>query len=164
MLQPRFTFYWQFFIDDNADSHYFGGVGPEILGTLLITVLGMLFVIPLGIISAAYLVECASDDWSCGSSGWASIRWRGCRASSSGSSAWRSSCLFLFPKLGFEPKPCILAASMTLAILTLPVMIRASEEAIRAVPQSYKEGSLALGAGRFHTFMAVTFPAACRGS
>lgn len=52
---------------------------------------------------------------------------------------------------------------MTLAVLTLPVMIRASEEAIRSVPASYKEGSLALGASRFHTFVAVTFPAALPG-
>jgi len=71
--------------------------------------------------------------------------------------------LFLFPLLGFESKPCILAASMTLAVLTLPVMIRASEEAIRAVPQSYKEGALALGSSRFHTFVTVTLPAALPG-
>ncbi len=57
MLLPRRTIYWQFLIDDNVNSHYFGGIGPEILGTILITVVGMLFVVPLGIISAAYLVE-----------------------------------------------------------------------------------------------------------
>ena len=60
-------------------------------------------------------------------------------------------------------RPCILAAAMTLAVLSLPVMIRASEEAIRAVPTTYKEASLALGAGRFRTFMTVTFPAALPG-
>ena len=52
---------------------------------------------------------------------------------------------------------------MTLAILTLPVMIRASEEAIRSVPQTYKEASLALGAGRFRTFVRVILPAALPG-
>ena len=71
--------------------------------------------------------------------------------------------LFLFPLLGFEPKPCILAASMTLAVLILPVMIRASEEAIRAVPRPTRKASLALGASRFHTFMTVTLPAALPG-
>ena len=60
-------------------------------------------------------------------------------------------------------KKCILAASLTLAILTLPVMIRASDEAIRTVPQTYKEASLALGASGFRTFVTVTLPAALPG-
>jgi len=71
--------------------------------------------------------------------------------------------LFLFPLLGFESTPCILAASMTLAVRALPVMSRASEEAIRAVPQSYNEGARALGSSRFHTFVTVTLPAALPG-
>src|SRR5690606_27648014 len=60
-------------------------------------------------------------------------------------------------------QPSILTASLTLSLLALPVIIRASEEAIRAVPQPYKEASLALGAGKFRTFAAVTLPAAGPG-
>jgi len=52
---------------------------------------------------------------------------------------------------------------MTLAVLVLPVIIRSSEEAIRAVPRSYKEASLALGAGNLRTFILVTLPAAMPG-
>jgi phosphate transport system permease protein len=163
MLEPRFTFYGQFFLDDNADSHYFGGVGPEILGTLLMTILGMVFVIPLGIVSAAYLVECASDNELMRIIRMGINTLAGVPSIVFGLFGLAFFVTFLFPRLGFEPKPCILAASMTLAILTLPVMIRATEEAIRAVPQSDKEGSLALGAGKFHTFMAVTLPAALPG-
>jgi phosphate transport system permease protein len=163
MLRPQRTVYWQFFIDDNVNSHYFGGIGPEILGTMLITVVGMLFVIPLGIISAAYLVECASDGGTMRIIRMGINTLAGVPSIVFGLFGLAFFVLFLFPLLGFEPKPCILAASMTLAVLTLPVMIRASEEAIRAVPPSYKEGSLALGASRFHTFMAVTFPAALPG-
>ena len=163
MIQPKRTVYWQFFIDDNVNSHYFGGIGPEILGTMLITVVGMLFVIPLGIISAAYLVECASDGWTMRIIRMGINTLAGVPSIVFGLFGLAFFVLFLFPLLGFEPKPCILAASMTLAVLTLPVMIRASEEAIRAVPPSYKEGSLALGASRFHTFIAVTFPAALPG-
>jgi phosphate transport system permease protein len=163
MLHPRHTIYWQFLIDDNVNSHYFGGIGPEILGTMLITVVGMLFVIPLGIISAAYLVECASDGWTMRIIRMGINTLAGVPSIVFGLFGLAFFVLFLFPLLGFEPKPCILAASMTLAILTLPVMIRASEEAIRSIPASYKEGSLALGASRFHTFIAVTFPAALPG-
>lgn len=163
MLRPQRTVYWQFLLDDNVNSHYFGGIGPEILGTLLITVVGMLFVIPLGIISAAYLVECASDGWTMRIIRMGINTLAGVPSIVFGLFGLAFFVLFLFPLLGFAPKPCILAASLTLAVLTLPVMIRASEEAIRSVPASYKEGSLALGASRFHTFIAVTFPAALPG-
>jgi phosphate transport system permease protein len=163
MLHPRRTVYWQFLIDDNVNSHYFGGIGPEILGTILITIVGMLFVVPLGIISAAYLVECASDGWVMRIIRMGINTLAGVPSIVFGLFGLAFFVLFLFPLLGFEPKPCILAASLTLAVLTLPVMIRASEEAIRSVPASYKEGSLALGASRFHTFVAVTFPAALPG-
>jgi phosphate transport system permease protein len=163
MLKPKFTAYWQFFLDDNVNSHYFGGVGPEILGTLLITVVGMLFVIPLGVVSAAYLVECASDGQVIRIIRMCINTLAGVPSIVFGLFGLAFFILFLFPLLGFAPKPCILAASLTLAVLTLPVMIRASEEAIRAVPQSYKEGSLALGSSRFHTFMSVTLPAALPG-
>ncbi len=163
MLQPKFTAYWQFFLDDNVNSHYFGGVGPEILGTVLITVVGMLFVIPLGVVSAAYLVECSSDGQIMRIIRMCINTLAGVPSIVFGLFGLAFFVLFLFPLLGFESKPCILAASMTLAVLTLPVMIRASEEAIRAVPQSYKEGALALGSSRFHTFVTVTLPAALPG-
>ena len=163
MLHPRRTVYWQFLIDDNVNSHYFGGIGPEIVGTMLITIVGMLFVIPLGIISAAYLVECSSDGWMMRIIRMGINTLAGVPSIVFGLFGLAFFVLFLFPLLGFAPKPCILAASLTLAVLTLPVMIRASEEAIRSVPSSYKEGSLALGASRFHTFIAVTFPAALPG-
>jgi phosphate transport system permease protein len=163
MLKPRLTFYWQFFIDDNFNSHYFGGVGPEILGTLLITVLGMLFAVPLGLISAAYLVECAGDNFAVRVIRMCINTLAGVPSIVFGLFGLAFFVLYLFPLLGLEPKACILAASLTLAVLTLPVMIRASEEAIRAVPQTYKEASLALGASAFRTFVSVTFPAALPG-
>ena len=163
LLNPRFTCYWQFFVDDNVNSHYFGGVGPEILGTILITVLGMVFVVPLGVIAAAYLVECSSDGWIIRLIRMCINTLAGVPSIVFGLFGLAFFVLFLFPLLGFEQKPCILAASMTLAILTLPVMIRASEEAIRTVPMSYKEGSLALVASRFRTFVTVILPAALPG-
>jgi len=71
--------------------------------------------------------------------------------------------LYFLPLFGTPSEGNIMASSMTLAILTLPLMIRSSEEAIRAVPQTYKEASLALGAGSFITFVKVTLPAALPG-
>jgi phosphate transport system permease protein len=163
MLRPRFTAYWQYFVDDSFNSHYFGGVGPEILGTILITVLSMVFVVPLGVIAAAYLVECSSEGWIIRIIRMCINTLAGVPSIVFGLFGLAFFVLFLFPLLGFESKICILAASLTLAILTLPVMIRASEEAIRTVPMSYKEGSLALGASRFRTFVTVILPAALPG-
>ena len=163
MLRPRPTFYWQYFIDDSTPGHYFGGVGPEILGTLLLTVLAMLFVVPFGVISAAYLVECASDNFVMRIIRMSINTLAGVPSIIFGLFGLAFFVLFFLPIFGAPSKGCILAASMTLAVLTLPVMIRASEEAIRAVPQTYKEASLALGASRFHTFVKVTLPAALPG-
>jgi phosphate transport system permease protein len=163
LMAPRLTFYWRFFFDDNVNGHYFGGVGPEILGTVIITLLGMLFVVPLGVISAAYLVECASESWVIRLIRMCINTLAGVPSIVFGLFGLAFFVLWLFPALGFEPKACMLTAAMTLALLTLPVMIRSSEEAIRTVPQSYKEGSLALGASQFRTFMTVTLPAALPG-
>lgn len=163
MLKPKFTFYWQYFIDDSIPGHYFGGVGPEILGTLLLTLLAMLFVFPLGVISAAYLVECASDNIAVRIIRMCINTLAGVPSIVFGLFGLAFFVLFFIPLFGGPSKPCILAASLTLAVLTLPVMIRASEEAIRSVPQTYKEASLGLGASRFRTFVKVTLPVALPG-
>jgi len=57
----------------------------------------------------------------------------------------------------------VLAGSMTLALLVLPVVVRAAEEAIQAVPQAYKEAALSLGAGKWRTVVTVILPAALPG-
>ena len=163
IIIPNFTFYWQYFIDDSTSGHYFGGVGPEILGTLILTVLAMVFVFPLGVISAAYLVECASDNLTVRIIRMCINTLAGVPSIVFGLFGLAFFVLFLFPVFGAPSKPCILAASMTLAVLALPVMIRASEEAIRSVPHAYKEASLGLGAGRFRTFVKVTLPSAMPG-
>jgi phosphate transport system permease protein len=163
MLRPRLTVYWQFLIDDSVESHTFGGVGPELLGTLAITLLGMLFVVPLGVISAAYLVEQAGDNWIVRIIRLCINTLAGVPSIVFGLFGLAFFVLTLLPALGMQPKPCVLAASLTLAVLTLPVMIRSSEEAIKSVPQNYKEGALALGASPFRAFVTVTLPAALPG-
>lgn len=163
MLNPKNTFYWQYFIDDSTPGHYFGGVGPEILGTMAITVVSMLIAIPLGIISAAWLVECSSDNFIFRIIRMCINTLAGVPSIVFGLFGLAFFVLFLMPRLGHEKEPCILTAAMTLSILTLPVMIRASEEAIKAVPRTYKEASLGLGAGKFRTFVLVILPAALPG-
>ena len=162
MLRPRRTFYWQYFIDDSIPGHFFGGIGPEILGTLLLTVLAMVFALPLGITAAAYLIECAGDNMFVRIIRTCINTLAGVPSVVFGLFGLAFFVLYLQPMFGMKGRT-ILAGAMTLSVLILPVIIRASEEAIRAVPRSYKEASLALGAGKFRTFMTVTMPAAAPG-
>lgn len=157
-LNPRFTFYWQYFVDGSTPGHYFGGVGPEILGTVLLTVLAMCFAVPLGVISAAYLVEYAGEN------GIVKII-RICINTLAGvpSIVYGLFGLAFFVTYVTQGQKSILSAAMTLGLLVLPVIIRASEEAIRAVPQTYREAAMGLGAGKFRTFLTVTLPAAGPG-
>lgn len=163
LMRPQWRFYWQYFIDDSTPGHYFGGVGPEILGTLLLTVISMLFAAPIGIIAAAYLAECASDNVVIKIIRMCINTLAGVPSIVFGLFGLAFFVLFFLPLIGLPSRPCIIAASLTLTILTLPVMIRASEEAIRSVPHTYKEASLAMGAGTFKTFISVTLPAAMPG-
>ncbi len=163
MLRPQRTFYWQYFLDDSTPGHFFGGVGPEILGTLLLAVLSMLFAIPLGVTAAGYLVECAGDSRFVRVIRTCINTLAGVPSIVFGLFGLAFFVLYLQPKLGLPRGSSILAGALTLAVLVLPVLIRASEEAIRAVPRSYKEASLALGAGKFRTFVTVTLPAAAPG-
>ena len=179
-LSPKRTFYWQYWIDGPVGGYYFGGVGPHLLGTLILTILSMLFAVPLGIISAAYLIECAEDNFVIkiirmsinslagvpsivfGLFGLAFfVKWSPGSINRFGE--FLASKGIISHSWNFKSEPCIFTASLTLALLTLPVIIRASEEAIKSVPQTYKEASLGLGAGKFSTFIKVTLPAALPG-
>jgi phosphate transport system permease protein len=163
MLGPRWTFYGRFFTDDNVSSHYFGGVGPETLGTLLVTVLAVVVALPLGVVAAAYLVECAPDTHSTRALRTCINTLAGVPSIVFGLFGQAFFMLYLLPKFGLRRDSSIIAGSLTLAVLVLPVVIRASEEAIRTVPRAFREAALALGAGRLHCFLTVTLPAALPG-
>ncbi len=157
MLRPEQTYYWNYFLDDSIPGHYFGGVGPEVLGTLIVTLLAVLIAFPIGVVSAAFLTEVASQN----------IFFKLLRMCINTLAGVPSIVFGLFGLAFFvyyvTAQPCILSAALTLAVLILPVIIRASEEAIRAVPQNYKEAALALGASRLWCFLTAQFPAALPG-
>ncbi len=170
MLQPHWTLYWGFLLDDSLDAHMFGGIWAEILGTLYLTIGAVLFAVPMGIISAIYLVEYAPDHWLIGVL-------RSCISTLAGvpsivfglfglaffiNTAQVSKYFMAADSTGVSSKS-ILAGSLTLAILILPVIIRAAEEAIRAVPRTYKEAALSVGAGKWRTILTVMLPAALPG-
>ncbi len=162
-LLPRFTFYIHYFIDDSTPGHFFGGVGPETVGTLMLTFLAILFAVPLGITSAAFLVECTKENLAVKVIRMCVNTLAGVPSIVFGLFGLAFFVMYVMPMLGRDGEGSVLTASLTLAILILPVIIRASEEAIRSVPATYREASLALGASSFRTFMKVTLPAALPG-
>jgi phosphate transport system permease protein len=170
MMRPELVFYWGFLFDPSKDdAHYFGGVWPEILGTIYLTIGAMIFAVPMGVIAAIYLVEYAGDNKfislirTCISTlaGVPSIVF-GLFGLAFFLNSLRVSNWFA-EEAGGPATKSVLAGSMTLALLVLPIVIRAAEEAIRSVPQAYKEAALSLGASKWRTIVTVVLPAALPG-
>jgi len=159
IMAPRLTFYWRFLTDVSIDAHFFGGIWPEILGTLYLTLGAMLFALPMGVIAAIYLCEYAGES--------PVIRLiRTCVSTLAGVPSivfGLFGLAFFINAMHVSHSKSVLAGALTLSLLILPTIIRASEEAIRAVPYSYKEASMSLGAGRWHAVMTVILPVALPG-
>lgn len=134
-----------------------GGIYPAIVGTVSLIGLSMALAVPLGILSAIYLNEYSRP----GRASWA-IEMAINNLAGTPSVVFGLFGLALFVKyFGFGPS--ILSASLTLALLILPVIIRASKEALMTVPQEYREASLALGITKWQTTRKVILPAAIPG-
>ena len=157
MLRPQWTFYWGFLADKPLDIHIFGGIRPELIGTIYLTLGAILFSLPVGIVTAVYLVEYAKP-------GRIVSFLRTCVSTLAGvpSIVFGMFGLAFFLNVLHLPK-CVLAGSLTLALVILPTIIRASEEAILAVPHTYREAALSLGAGRWRVITTVILPAALPG-
>jgi len=159
MMQPQFTFYWGFFTDRSLDAHIFGGIWPEIQGTFFLAIGAMLFAFPLGVIAAVYFTEYAKEGF------FTSIL----RSANSTLAGVPSIVFGLFGLAFFintmkvSESKSVLAGSLTLAIMILPTIIRAAEEAILSVPKTYKEASLGLGSTKWNTIATVILPAALPG-
>jgi len=159
MLRPRITVYPRFLTDRSIDAHFFGGIGPEVLGTLYLSLGALLVAVPLGIVAAVYFQEYAKE-------GPRVAFLRSCVNTLAGVPSvvfGLFGLAFFINTLHVSPGKSVLAGALTLALLVLPTVIRASEEAIAAVPRAYKEGAMALGAGRFRTVATVILPAALPG-
>jgi phosphate transport system permease protein len=168
-------FSWRF-VSGNTDKDMFdirrAGIFPMVFGTTLRVIVMTLFVVPVGVITAVYLVEYASSR---------SFLTRIIRGAVNNLAGVPSIVFGLFG-LGFfigfigqhmdsafhnvDPKwgkPAILWASLTLAVMTLPVVIVATEEALRAIPPGLREASLALGATKLETIVRIVIPQALPG-
>jgi len=134
-----------------------GGIFPAIVGTLYLTIGTAIFSVPLGIAAAIYLSEYASDTPLTRTIRIAIINLAGIPSVVYG--LFGLGLFVLFLNFGTS----ILAASLTLSIMTLPVIISTAEESLRAVPQSFRTVSISLGATRWQTIRRIVLKEALPG-
>ncbi len=134
-----------------------GGILPAIIGTLYLTIGTAIFSVPLGIAAAIYLSEYAKDNQVTRLIRLAIINLAGIPSVVYG--LFGLGLFVLFLQFGTS----ILAASLTLSIMTLPVIISTAEEALRSVPQSFRTVSISLGATRWQTIRRIVLKEALPG-
>ena len=148
---------WEFISDYPSNGMRSGGILPAIVGTVLLTFGTAIVTMPLGIGAAIYLSEYATEN-----------RWTRMIRLAIISLAGIPSVVYglfglglfvLFMNMGTS----ILAGALTLGLMTLPVVISASEEALRVVPQSFRVVSISLGATQWQTIRRIVLPQAVPG-
>lgn len=148
---------WEFLTAFPYDGMRSGGILPAIIGTLYLTIGTAIFSVPLGIAAAIYLSEYAKDTPLTRLIRLAIINLAGIPSVVYG--LFGLGLFVLFLQFGTS----ILAASLTLSIMTLPVIISTAEEALRSVPQSFRTVSISLGATRWQTIRRIVLKEALPG-
>lgn len=133
-----------------------GGMGPAVLGTLLITGMATLIAVPLGVLGAVYIVEYGADNGLARVIRFLGDVMAGVPSIVMGLFIYAIWVIRFHHFTGF-------AGSLALACLMLPIVIRASESMLRLVPRELREASYALGSSRSRTVVTVVLPAAAAG-
>jgi phosphate transport system permease protein len=152
---PAISF--EFLFADPTDGMTAGGIFPALVGTIWLVAVALLISVPLGIAAALYLSEFAPDNWFTRLINLAIINLAG--VPSIVHALFGVGAFVLF--FGFGTS--ILAASLTLAIMTLPVVIVATRESLQAVPLAFREACWNMGATRWQTIHRVVLPNAVSG-
>ncbi|MBN2502529.1 MAG: phosphate ABC transporter permease PstA [Anaerolineales bacterium] len=151
------AFSWEFITGFPSDGMRAGGILPALLGTLYLTLGTAIFAVPLGISAAIYLSEYAPDTRWTRTIRIAIINLAGIPSVVYG--LFGLGLFVLFLNFGTS----ILAGSLTLAIMTLPIIISTTEEALRAVPHSFRIVSVSVGGTKWQTIRRIVLPQALPG-
>ncbi|MBP6734477.1 MAG: phosphate ABC transporter permease PstA [Chromatiaceae bacterium] len=148
---------FEFLFTYPTDGMRAGGILPALLGTVWLVTVALLLSVPIGIFAAIYLSEYAGDNWFTRAINLAIINLAGV-----------PSIVYALFGLGafvifFGFGTSILAASLTLAIMTMPVVIVATRESLQAVPRAFREACWNMGATRWQTIRRVVLPNAVTG-
>jgi phosphate transport system permease protein len=141
-----------FLLDVPRNGMRAGGIWSPLLGTVYMVVLSLLIAAPIGVLAAVFLNEYARESWLTRVINLAVLNLAG--VPSIVHALFGLGAFVLFAGLG----KCILAASLTLAIMTLPVIIASTKEALAAVPVSFREACWNVGATRWQTIRHVVLP------
>lgn len=133
------------------------GILPNILNTIYLVVLAMVIVLPLGVGAAIYLTEYATNHKLVAVIEFATETLTGIPSIIFG----LVGMLFFIQMMGLQTG--VLAGGLTLVVMILPTIVRTTQESLKTVPQSYREGALALGAGKWHMVRTVVLPNAVDG-
>ncbi len=133
------------------------GILPDILNTVYILISTLVFVIPLGVGAAVYLTEYASNKKIVSAIEYAAETLSGIPSVIYGLVGMLFFCQFL------DMKTSLLSGSLTLVIMNLPTIMRTTQESLKTVPQSYREGAFGLGAGKWHVVRTVVLPGCIDG-
>ena len=172
IYEGREKFSWEFISSFPTDGMTKGGILPALIGTFILVVVMSIAAVPFGTITAIYLTEYAKEDSKIAAAVRFSVR----------TLAVVPSIIFGLFGLGFFiqfmgtgmdkafnggelhwGQPNILWASLTMSLLTLPVIIVSVEEALKTIPRELREASLALGATKWQTIKNVVFPGSISG-
>jgi phosphate transport system permease protein len=148
---------FEFLFTNPTNGMTAGGIFPALLGTVLLVIVALLASVPLGVAAAIYLSEYAPDNWFTRAINLAIINLAG--VPSIVHALFGVGAFVIFFKFGTS----ILAASLTLAIMPLPVVIVATRESLQAVPMAFREACWNMGATRWQTIRRVVLPNAITG-
>ena len=148
---------WQLISGQTSYIRNTVGILPNLLNTLYIILVAMVVVLPLGVGAAIYLTEYAASGRLVRIIEFAAETLTGIPSIIFG----LVGMMLFVQKLGLQAG--ILAGSLTLVMMILPTIIRTTQESLKTVPQSYREGALALGAGKWHMVRTVVLPGAVDG-
>ena len=148
---------WEFLTSPPVDGMTAGGILPALVGTVWLVAVALVASVPVGVAAAVYLSEYAPDNWLTRAINLAIINLAG--VPSIVHALFGVGAFVLFFRFGTS----ILAASLTLAVMTLPVVIVSTREALQAVPRAFREACWNMGATRWQTIRRIVLPNAVSG-
>ena len=152
---PNLT--WEFLTSEESVVKDVQGIGPAILNTLYVILATLIVVLPLGVGAAIYLTEYATNHKLVSAIEFATETLAGIP-----SIIYALVGVLIFAE-SLRLGKTLIAGALTLVIMVLPTVIRTTQESLKTVPQSYREGSLGLGSGKWHMIRTVVLPSSIDG-
>ena len=148
---------WTFLTSQESVLRGTDGIMPAIQNTLYVIVVTLIFILPLGVGAAIYLTEYASNHKLVSAIEFATETLAGIP-----SILYALVGMLIFCQV-MDLGKTLLAGALTLVIMTLPTIIRTTQESLKTVPQGYREGALGLGAGKWHIIRTIVLPCSIDG-